>query len=176
MHLPARSIGVRASVSDLDGNVGDLTEIFNVRQNDLVYFDIVKSERGTPGDTDFHAHWLFDGSDAGLTSSDEDVQRRQLINGSGNKGGIMRRRRIVVVVGLAIVAGIIGLIMSIIFRMELAEPGNQILGGEYWRGHLRQPVRFADSIRTVAQCGCDIVLELGPQPILTAMAASCWPA
>ena len=31
----------------------------------------------------------------------------------------------------AIVAGIIGMVMSIIFRMELAEPGNQILGGDH---------------------------------------------
>jgi cytochrome c oxidase subunit 1 len=31
----------------------------------------------------------------------------------------------------AVVAGIIGLIMSIIFRMELAEPGSQILGGDH---------------------------------------------
>ena len=36
-------------------------------------------------------------------------------------------------------------------------------------------VQFADSIGTLAEFGCDVVLELGPQPTLTAMAASCWP-
>ena len=31
----------------------------------------------------------------------------------------------------AIIAGIIGSGMSVVFRMELAEPGNQILGGDH---------------------------------------------
>ena len=31
----------------------------------------------------------------------------------------------------AIFAGLIGLGMSVLFRMELAEPGNQILGGDH---------------------------------------------
>ncbi len=53
---------------------------------------------------------------------------------------------------------------------------DQILDGHYWGQHLRQAVQYADSISTLADFGCDIVLELGPQPILTNMAASCWPA
>ncbi len=52
---------------------------------------------------------------------------------------------------------------------------DHILDGQYWGQHLRQAVRFADSISTLAEFGCDVVLELGPQPTLTAMAASCWP-
>ncbi len=44
----------------------------------------------------------------------------------------------------------------------------------YWGRHIRQPVRYADSVHSLRQLGCDVLLELGPQPILTGMAASVW--
>ena len=47
--------------------------------------------------------------------------------------------------------------------------------GQYWRRHARQPVRFADSISTLADLGCTVLMELGPQPILTAAAMRAWP-
>ncbi|MHA7699481.1 type I polyketide synthase [Mycobacterium sp. ML4] len=49
------------------------------------------------------------------------------------------------------------------------------LDGRYWRRHSRQPVQFADSVRTVAQLGCSVLMEIGPQPILTAAAVQVWP-
>ncbi len=52
---------------------------------------------------------------------------------------------------------------------------DRILDGDYWGQHLRQAVQFADSVSTLAEFGCDVVVELGPQPILTGMAATCWP-
>ncbi len=51
----------------------------------------------------------------------------------------------------------------------------QILDSDYWGRHLRQAVQFAGSVATLADLGCDVVLELGPQPVLTGMAAACWP-
>lgn len=49
--------------------------------------------------------------------------------------------------------------------------GGQVGGydGAYWRDHARQPVRFANGLHGMAALGCDLFLELGPQPILTGM-------
>ncbi len=49
------------------------------------------------------------------------------------------------------------------------------LDAQYWRRHARQPVRFADSVTTLADLGCAVLMELGPQPILTAAAMQTWP-
>lgn len=46
---------------------------------------------------------------------------------------------------------------------------------QYWRRHSRQPVQFAESVRTVAALGASVVMEIGPQPILTAAALQAWP-
>ena len=45
----------------------------------------------------------------------------------------------------------------------------------YWRRHSRQPVQFTESVRTVAGLGCSVLMEIGPQPILTAAALQIWP-
>jgi acyl transferase domain-containing protein/acyl carrier protein/phospholipid N-methyltransferase len=44
---------------------------------------------------------------------------------------------------------------------------------DYWRDHVRAPVRFAQSIATLARDGCDVFLEIGPQPTLTAIGQLC---
>jgi NADPH:quinone reductase-like Zn-dependent oxidoreductase/malonyl CoA-acyl carrier protein transacylase/NADP-dependent 3-hydroxy acid dehydrogenase YdfG/acyl carrier protein len=49
------------------------------------------------------------------------------------------------------------------------------LNAQYWRRHAREPVQFAESVRTVAQLGCSVLMEIGPQPILTAAALRVWP-
>ncbi|MDD4866552.1 MAG: type I polyketide synthase, partial [Mycobacterium sp.] len=49
------------------------------------------------------------------------------------------------------------------------------LDGPYWRRHSRQPVQFAESVRTVAALGCTILMEMGPQPVLTGAAVQAWP-
>ena len=48
------------------------------------------------------------------------------------------------------------------------------LDGQYWSNHIRQPVRFSESIGSVAETGCDLILEIGPQSVLTRMAAADW--
>ena len=49
------------------------------------------------------------------------------------------------------------------------------LDGHYWRRHARQPVQFAESVRTLADLGCTVLLEVGPLPVLTANALRAWP-
>ncbi|AGB20664.1 polyketide synthase family protein [Mycobacterium sp. JS623] len=49
------------------------------------------------------------------------------------------------------------------------------LDAQYWRRHSRQPVQFAESVRTVAALGCSVLMEIGPQPVLTGAAVHVWP-
>jgi amino acid adenylation domain-containing protein len=42
----------------------------------------------------------------------------------------------------------------------------------YWRKHIRHPVRFEESIRFLLKNGYHLMLEIGPQPILSGMAKS----
>lgn len=49
------------------------------------------------------------------------------------------------------------------------------IDAQYWRRHSRQPVQFTESVRTVAALGCSVLMEVGPQPILTAAALQSWP-
>jgi acyl transferase domain-containing protein/SAM-dependent methyltransferase len=45
----------------------------------------------------------------------------------------------------------------------------------YWRSHLREPVRFADSIRMVAAQGATHYIEAGPNSALIGMGSECVP-
>ncbi|OBI37497.1 type I polyketide synthase [Mycobacterium colombiense] len=49
------------------------------------------------------------------------------------------------------------------------------LDAQYWRRHSRQPVQFAESVRTAAALGCSVLMEIGPQPVLTGAAVQVWP-
>ncbi|OBI81017.1 type I polyketide synthase [Mycobacterium sp. 1245805.9] len=49
------------------------------------------------------------------------------------------------------------------------------LDAPYWRRHSRQPVQFAESVQTVAALGCSVLMEIGPQPVLTGAAVQAWP-
>ncbi|RKZ63938.1 MAG: short-chain dehydrogenase [Candidatus Parabeggiatoa sp. nov. 2] len=46
---------------------------------------------------------------------------------------------------------------------------------EYWCRHVRQPVKFAASMETLHQLGCDVFLEIGPKPALLGLGRQCLP-
>ena len=48
------------------------------------------------------------------------------------------------------------------------------LDGKYWAAHIRQAVAFAPSIETLTEMNCDLLVEIGPQSVLTSMAAAKW--
>ena len=45
----------------------------------------------------------------------------------------------------------------------------------YWRRHIREAVKFADGIHTLADLDYEVFLELGPTPILLGMGRACLP-
>lgn len=46
---------------------------------------------------------------------------------------------------------------------------------DYWTRHARQPVCFAKGMQTLYQEGCQVFIEIGPQPVLSAMGQRCLP-
>ncbi|OJJ26222.1 hypothetical protein BI308_07420 [Roseofilum reptotaenium AO1-A] len=46
---------------------------------------------------------------------------------------------------------------------------------QYWVNHVRQPVKFAQSIKTLHEEGYKVFLEIGPKPILLGMGRQCLP-
>jgi acyl transferase domain-containing protein/acyl carrier protein len=46
---------------------------------------------------------------------------------------------------------------------------------DYWRSHVREPVRFYSSMNTLGQQGYQLFLEIGPQPTLLGMGSRCLP-
>ncbi len=54
-------------------------------------------------------------------------------------------------------------------------PRRTHLDASYWRRHAREPVQFADSVHTMSELGCGVLMEIGPQPVLTTAALRAWP-
>ena len=74
--------------------------------------------------------------------------------------------------GVAIQPPVLSLVSNLTGRA--VEP-DRLLDGSYWRRHARQPVAFARGVRTLADLGVDLVVEIGPRSILAPMVLSAWP-
>ncbi|AWI31547.1 type I polyketide synthase [Streptomyces tirandamycinicus] len=48
----------------------------------------------------------------------------------------------------------------------------QLTSPEYWADQIRRPVRFLDALRTLARHGVTVLVEAGPDPVLTSLARS----
>jgi NADPH:quinone reductase-like Zn-dependent oxidoreductase len=53
--------------------------------------------------------------------------------------------------------------------------GPEVQTAVYWRDHVRQPVRFADAMQSLADMGIQLFVECGPQPTLSGMGQRCLP-
>ena len=67
---------------------------------------------------------------------------------------------------LVLVSGVTGRTM---------EPGD-VLDGAYWRGQGREPVEFAECVRTLAAAEVDVVVEIGPDAVLAPAVEPAWPS
>lgn len=56
-----------------------------------------------------------------------------------------------------------------------AEAGDEVATADYWVRHVMEPVRFADGIVAMREAGTDVLVEIGPHPVLTSMGAACIP-
>ena len=54
-------------------------------------------------------------------------------------------------------------------------PAGEAMDGAYWRRQAREPVAFGAGVAVLAGMGVDVLVELGPRPVLGGMAALAWP-
>jgi acyl transferase domain-containing protein/SAM-dependent methyltransferase len=47
---------------------------------------------------------------------------------------------------------------------------------QYWRRHVRESVRFSESVQAIWKQGCRLFVEIGPNPVLVGMGQRCVPA
>ena len=52
---------------------------------------------------------------------------------------------------------------------------DELITGAYWRDHSRFPVQFGTGVKTMAQKGCNVFIEIGPHAVLTRFARETLP-
>lgn len=53
--------------------------------------------------------------------------------------------------------------------------GTEIATAEYWTNQIRQPVRWAETVQSMAAIACDLMIEVGPRNLLATLSAQSWP-
>ncbi|MEM7278962.1 MAG: acyltransferase domain-containing protein, partial [Pseudomonadota bacterium] len=59
--------------------------------------------------------------------------------------------------------------IPLISNLNGKQAGNEITSSEYWVSHLRESVQFESSVRRLLDGSIDLIVEIGPHPVLTAM-------
>jgi acyl transferase domain-containing protein/acyl carrier protein len=65
--------------------------------------------------------------------------------------------------------------IALISNLTGALVTTEITQPDYWCNHILQPVLFAASMATLSQQRCEVLLEVGPKPILLGMGRQCLP-
>lgn len=65
--------------------------------------------------------------------------------------------------------------IPIISNVTGQKVGSDMTTAQYWVNHVRQPVKFAQSMNTLNEQGYELFLEIGPKPILLGMGRQCLP-
>ncbi|MDB9517354.1 SDR family NAD(P)-dependent oxidoreductase [Roseofilum reptotaenium CS-1145] len=65
--------------------------------------------------------------------------------------------------------------IPIISNVTGQKVGSDMATAQYWVNHVRQPVKFAQSMNTLKEQGYELFLEIGPKPILLGMGRQCLP-
>ncbi|MDJ1179175.1 type I polyketide synthase [Roseofilum sp. BLCC_M91] len=65
--------------------------------------------------------------------------------------------------------------IPIISNVTGQKVGSDMATAQYWVNHVRQPVKFAQSMTTLHEEGYKVFLEIGPKPILLGMGRQCLP-
>ncbi|WP_329016643.1 type I polyketide synthase [Micromonospora rifamycinica] len=63
--------------------------------------------------------------------------------------------------------------LPIVANVHGVADGELLTRPGYWADHLVSPVRFADGIRHAADAGADLLVEIGPKPVLLGFARDC---
>ncbi len=66
--------------------------------------------------------------------------------------------------------------ISLISNITGTRADESITTASYWVNHVRQPVKFAQSMETLYQEGYEVFLEIGPKPILLGIGRQCLPS
>ncbi len=66
--------------------------------------------------------------------------------------------------------------LALVSGMTGKPAGDELVDPSYWRRQAARPVRFADGVRSLREQGCEVFVEVGPAPALSALARRGEPA
>jgi len=63
--------------------------------------------------------------------------------------------------------------LALISNLSGEPAGEEVCSPEYWMNHIRRPVQFARGMASLERLGCNVFLEIGPDPTLVRMGRRC---
>ena len=65
--------------------------------------------------------------------------------------------------------------ITLISNLTGTAASDEVTMPQYWRQHIRQPVKFQAGLEQMAALGCQVFVEIGPRPTLTGLGTQCLP-